>query len=56
MQHRGSIPVMWHQESNQMTPRPPIESELARSLHLPRAYDCGSNVERPFLLAGSAAL
>ena len=31
VQHRGSIPVMWHQEVNQMTPRPPIESKLARS-------------------------
>jgi len=28
VQHRGSIPVMWHQEVNQMTPRPPIESKL----------------------------
>jgi hypothetical protein len=31
VQHRGSIPVMWHQEVNQMTPRPPIESKLPPS-------------------------
>lgn len=27
VQYRGSIPITWHQEANQMTPRPPIESE-----------------------------
>ena len=27
VQYRGSIPVMWHQESTQLTARPPIESK-----------------------------
>jgi hypothetical protein len=30
VQYRGSIPVMWHQESTQLTARPPIESESRR--------------------------
>lgn len=29
VQLRGSIPVMWHQISEKMTPKPPIESECA---------------------------
>lgn len=28
VQLRGSIPVMWHQISEKMTPKPPIESKL----------------------------
>lgn len=28
VQIRGSIPVMWHQMSDKMTPKPPIESKL----------------------------
>lgn len=27
VQLRGSIPVMWHQISEKMTPKPPIESK-----------------------------
>jgi hypothetical protein len=34
VQYRGSIPVMWHQESNQMTPRPPIESKFIHRIEL----------------------
>lgn len=30
VQLRGSIPVMWHQQTDKMTPKPPIESELER--------------------------
>lgn len=26
VQYRGSIPVLWVQETNSMTPKPPIES------------------------------
>jgi hypothetical protein len=54
VQHRGSIPVMWHQEVNQMTPRPPIESQSL-------AVQCGSELidstrNRPVLLTSGQAL
>ncbi|WWC73521.1 uncharacterized protein I206_107492 [Kwoniella pini CBS 10737] len=37
VQYRGSIPVMWHQESNQMTPRPPIEITIKDPFYTPAA-------------------
>ncbi|WVN86922.1 uncharacterized protein L203_102097 [Cryptococcus depauperatus CBS 7841] len=37
VQYRGSIPVMWHQESNQMTPRPPIEITIKDPFFTPAA-------------------
>ncbi|KAK6908776.1 polyphosphoinositide phosphatase [Kwoniella mangroviensis CBS 8886] len=37
LQYRGSIPVMWHQESNQMTPRPPIEITIKDPFYTPAA-------------------
>jgi hypothetical protein len=39
VQYRGSIPVMWHQESNQMTPRPPIESTFSQFFSRPCPAD-----------------
>jgi hypothetical protein len=38
VQYRGSIPVTWHQESTQLTARPPIESELRRADFLATTY------------------
>ncbi|KAK4687115.1 phosphatidylinositol 3,5-bisphosphate 5-phosphatase, partial [Tremellales sp. Uapishka_1] len=37
VQYRGSIPVMWHQESSQMTPRPPIEISVKDPFYTPAA-------------------
>lgn len=37
IQHRGSIPVMWHQETSQMTPRPPIEVTIRDPFFAPAA-------------------
>ncbi|ORY34868.1 SacI homology domain-domain-containing protein [Naematelia encephala] len=37
VQYRGSIPVMWHQESSQMTPRPPIEITIKDPFYTPAA-------------------
>lgn len=50
VQYRGSIPVMWHQESNQMTPRPPIESRLIFSTYVTQAglIDYQSRSKTPF--------
>lgn len=40
---------MWHQESNQMTPRPPIESASSPSSVLHLAQRVTSNDKRPIL-------
>ncbi|KAL7424872.1 phosphatidylinositol-3,5-bisphosphate 5-phosphatase [Cryptotrichosporon argae] len=37
VQYRGSIPVMWHQEANQMTPKPPIEITIKDPFYTPAA-------------------
>jgi hypothetical protein len=37
VQYRGSIPVMWQQESSQMTPRPPIEITIRDPFYTPAA-------------------
>ncbi|ORX37871.1 SacI homology domain-domain-containing protein [Kockovaella imperatae] len=37
VQYRGSIPVMWHQESTQLTARPPIEITIKDPFYTPAA-------------------
>lgn len=56
VQYRGSIPVMWHQESTQLTARPPIESEPGRPFIGILDLTPDSHYQRPILHARGETL
>ena len=55
LQYRGSIPIYWTQETNAMTPRPPIDSKLkcAILLIVINAHNRPVSVVDPFFTPAS---